>query len=78
MAYSDIDLSRDGAVATITFDRPEALNALRTNLIDEMADALRELDRDPDIGAVILTGSAKAFAAGADIKEMSDQGYMDM
>ena len=78
MGYSDIDLSRDGAVATITFDRPEALNALRTNLIDEMADALRELDRDPDIGAVILTGSAKAFAAGADIKEMSDQGYMDM
>ena len=78
MGYSDIDLARDGAVATITFDRPEALNALRSTLIDEMADALRELDGDPDIGAVILTGSAKAFAAGADIKEMSDQGYMDM
>ena len=78
MAYEDIDVSTQGAVGIIQLDRPKALNALRKKLIDEVARALAEFESNDDIGAVVLTGSEKAFAAGADIKEMSDKGYMDM
>ena len=78
MQYEDIEVTREGRVGTIRLDRPKALNALRSQLIGEVAHALDGFAEDSGIGAVILTGSEKAFAAGADIKEMSDKSYMDM
>ncbi|MFT4233510.1 MAG: enoyl-CoA hydratase-related protein, partial [Microbacterium sp.] len=60
-----------------TLNRPEALNALNSTLVREVVDAGRRFDADPGIGAIVITGSAKAFAAGADIKEMADSGYQD-
>ena len=62
---------RDGAVGIVTLNRPKALNALNTALVDQAVEALRAFDADPEIGCMILTGSPKAFAAGADIKEMA-------
>lgn len=62
-----------GAVGIITFNRPKALNALNAQLIREMNAALDAFDADPAIGCIILTGSEKAFAAGADIREMKDK-----
>ncbi|XTI85776.1 enoyl-CoA hydratase mitochondrial precursor [Cenococcum geophilum] len=59
-------------VGLVTFNRPKALNALCTPLILELNDALKKLDSDKEIGAIVLTGSERAFAAGADIKEMKD------
>jgi len=66
MGYDMIELTTDGAVATIKLDRPKALNALCGPMMAEMADALSKLAKDDSIGCVILTGSEKAFAAGAD------------
>jgi enoyl-CoA hydratase len=65
-------------VGLITLDRPKALNALCAALIEELGRALDGFEADPAIGAIVLTGSDKAFAAGADIKEMASQGYMDV
>jgi enoyl-CoA hydratase len=62
---------RDGAVAAVTMNRPERLNALNDELIAGVVTALEEADRDPEIRAIVLTGSEKAFAAGADIGQMS-------
>lgn len=62
-------------VALITLNRPKALNALNRQLMLELVGAVTELDRDPDIGAVVITGSERAFAAGADIREMQPQGF---
>ena len=76
--YENILLERHGRTAVITLDRPSALNALNEALMDDVVDAARQLDRDPDVGAIVITGSAKAFAAGADIKEMATKGYMEM
>uniref|UniRef100_UPI003D739ABC enoyl-CoA hydratase n=1 Tax=Streptomyces qinglanensis TaxID=943816 RepID=UPI003D739ABC len=59
-------------------DRPGALNALNLKVMEEVVAAAEELDRDPDTGALVLTGSERAFAAGADIKEMQPRGYLDM
>jgi enoyl-CoA hydratase len=70
MAYETILVERRGAVGLITLNRPKALNALNDRLIAEIDAALTEFDRDDDVGAVVLTGSDRAFAAGADIKEM--------
>lgn len=67
-----------GRVAIITLDRPKALNALNNELIDQLADAMRAFDADDDIGCMILTGSQKAFAAGADIGAMQSWSYMDV
>ncbi len=61
------------AVRLITLQRPEALNALNTELLGELAAELDAVENDPSIGAVVMTGSAKAFAAGADIKEMAER-----
>ncbi|WP_354697502.1 putative enoyl-CoA hydratase echA8 [Paraconexibacter sp. AEG42_29] len=69
---------RDDGVATITLNRPKALNALNLQVMRELAAALAELEADPAIGCVLLTGSERAFAAGADIKEMAQASYMDM
>ncbi len=78
MAYENILLAREGRVGIITLNRPKALNALCDALIAELGHALDDLENDTGIGAIILTGSEKAFAAGADIKEMKDRSFMDV
>ncbi len=75
MAYELVLVHREGRVGVVTLNRPQALNALNSQLIDEIDHALAGLDADPEIGCMILTGSSKAFAAGADIKEMAPQSY---
>ena len=70
MTYETILVERRGAVGLITLNRPKALNALNDTLIAEIDAALTVFDEDDEVGAVVLTGSEKAFAAGADIKEM--------
>lgn len=67
-----------GRVGLLTIDRPKALNALSNDVIDELAVAMRNFDADENIGAMVLTGSDKAFAAGADIGAMQDFTYMDV
>ncbi|MET4704113.1 enoyl-CoA hydratase [Frigoribacterium sp. UYMn621] len=76
--YENILLERRGRVGLITLNRPEALNALNLALMNDVVAAATELDADAGIGAIVITGSARAFAAGADIKEMSTQSYMEM
>jgi enoyl-CoA hydratase len=76
--YTNILVERRGRVGLVTLNRPEALNALNKATMDELVSAVSAMDADPEVGAVVLTGSAKAFAAGADIKEMQSKGYMDM
>ena len=76
--YKTIKTSTKGRVATITFDRPEKLNALSTEVMDEVLDAATGFDADTGIGALILTGSGRAFAAGADIGELAAQTYDSM
>ena len=79
MSYETIQVEmREGGVGLITFDRPQALNALSGQLVDELGEALRAFDEDDAIGAIVITGSEKAFAAGADIKEMKDQTFADV
>ena len=78
MSYETILVTRDGRVGTITLNRPQALNALNSQVMNEVTTAAAEFDADPGIGAIIITGSAKAFAAGADIKEMADLSFADV
>lgn len=75
MSYTTLLKEIKGRVALLTLNRPEALNALNAQLINELNHALDELEQDRDIGCIVLTGSAKAFAAGADIKEMAELTY---
>jgi enoyl-CoA hydratase len=77
MTYNNIELERRGAVGLITLNRPQALNALSEELMLELSDALNVLEGEADIGAVVITGNERAFAAGADVKEMKDQDFMD-
>ncbi len=77
MAYEHILVETRDKVGLITLNRPKALNALCAALIDELAKALDEFEADETIGCIVLTGSEKAFAAGADIKEMRDKTYME-
>jgi enoyl-CoA hydratase len=76
--YKTIALETQGGVGIITLNRPQALNALNAELTAEVVHALAALDADDAIGCAVLTGSAKAFAAGADIKEMAPKSYMDV
>jgi enoyl-CoA hydratase len=78
MSYKTIQTKTDGRVAVITLNRPEALNALNNEMTSELAVALAKFDNDPEIGCVVLTGSKKAFAAGADIKELQDRTFVDL
>ncbi|MEA2782268.1 MAG: enoyl-CoA hydratase [Rhodospirillaceae bacterium] len=78
MTYQNILVETKGAVGVITLNRPQALNALNAALIGEMKQALDGFEEDPSIGAILLTGSEKAFAAGADIKEMKDRDFVDV
>jgi enoyl-CoA hydratase len=77
MSFENIIVERKGSVGVIILNRPKALNALSAKLTEELQSALIELDADKEIGCMILTGSEKAFAAGADIKEMQSKTYMD-
>ncbi len=78
MAYENILVETRGRVGLVTLNRPKALNALNDALMDELGDALARFDADQGIGAMVVTGSDKAFAAGADIGAMKDRGYMDV
>ena len=78
MAYENIIVETHGAVGLIRLNRPKALNALCAALIVDLGHALDAFEADDGIGAIVLTGSDKAFAAGADIKEMRDKTYMDV
>lgn len=79
MTYQTILVTRTDRVATITLNRPEALNALNSTVMAEVTAAATDLDADPGIGAIIITGSGtKAFAAGADIKEMADLSFAEV
>lgn len=78
MAYENILVETRGPVGVITLNRPQALNALNAALTAEMARALDDFEANEAIGCMIITGSEKAFAAGADIKEMQSRTYMDV
>lgn len=78
MAYETILVDIEDHVALITLNRPKALNALNAQLLTELGQALAAADKDKNVRAIIITGSEKAFAAGADIKEMSEQSFVDM
>jgi enoyl-CoA hydratase len=77
MTYENILVETHDAAGLIRFNRPQALNALNAQLIAELGQALAQFDRDPRIGAIVITGSEKAFAAGADIKEMASKSDME-
>jgi enoyl-CoA hydratase len=78
MSYENILVETRGRVGIIRLNRPKALNALCDALVRELGSALDAFEADANIGAIVLTGNEKAFAAGADIKEMQSRGYMDV
>ncbi|MGE0659742.1 MAG: enoyl-CoA hydratase [Reyranellaceae bacterium] len=78
MKYENILVETKGRVGIVRLNRPQALNALCKALVEDVGHALDAFEDDPNIGCVVLTGSDKAFAAGADIKEMKDRDYMDV
>lgn len=75
VTYETLIVERRGRVGLLTLNRPQALNALNAQVVAELNDALDILERDADIGCIVITGSEKAFAAGADIKEMAGLQY---
>jgi enoyl-CoA hydratase len=78
MAYETIIVEVEEHIALIRLNRPDALNALNGQILDELAEAITEMDGSNKVRAIIVTGSEKAFAAGADIKEMADKTFVDM
>lgn len=78
MNFESIIVSTQGAVGIIQFNRPKALNALNSAMVLELNTALDQFESDPAIGAIILTGNEKAFAAGADIREMKDKTFLQV
>jgi enoyl-CoA hydratase len=78
MAYETLLFEKRGEVGLITLNRPDALNALNSQLMSELLDAVEKMDADAKIGAMVITGSKKAFAAGADIKEMQGLEFADV
>jgi len=78
MAYNTILVDTQGPVGIVTLNRPKAMNALNGEIVREIGAALDDFEEDDGIGCIVLTGSEKAFAAGADIKEMADKTYMDV
>lgn len=78
VTYSTILVEQRGRVGLITLNRPEALNAINSQVLKDLLAAATAFDADPGVGAIVITGSERAFAAGADIKEMADKGYLDM
>ena len=77
MAYHNIIVETRGKAGLITLNRPQALNALNEALIAELNEALASFEANPDIGCTVITGSEKAFAAGADVKEMAEKTYVE-
>ena len=77
-SYEFILAEKRGRVGLITLNRPKALNALCNGLSEDLVHAARAFDNMDDVGAIVVTGSDKAFAAGADIKEMADKTYMEV
>ena len=77
MSYETLLIETRGPVALVTLNRPKALNALNSTVMAELKDALAAFSKDESIGAIVLTGSEKAFAAGADIKEMQGLDFVD-
>jgi len=77
MDYKNILVETAGNVGIITLNRPEALNALSTPLLTEIRNALQVYEADESVGAIVITGSEKAFAAGADIREMQGKNFID-
>jgi enoyl-CoA hydratase len=77
MAYENVIVETRGKVGLITLNRPKALNALNDALVDEIGSALDGFEADANVGAIVITGSEKAFAAGADIQAMKTMSYMD-
>jgi enoyl-CoA hydratase len=78
MEFENILVRAEGRVGVVTLNRPQALNALNAPLMAELVEALRAFDADPAIGSMVVTGSDKAFAAGADIKQMATAGVVEM
>ncbi len=78
MTFQNILVKTEGAVGVITLNRPQALNALNAQLLDELGTVLETFDADNSVRAIVLTGSEKAFAAGADIKEMAHKSAAQM
>jgi len=78
MAYKSIIVELDDHVSLIKLNRPDAMNALNTELLGELDQALREADENEKVRCIVITGSEKAFAAGADIKQMSEQTFVDV
>lgn len=77
MAHETIQVETRGRVGLITLNRPKALNALNSQVLEEITDAVEAFDANAKVGAIVLTGSQKAFAAGADIKEMQAKTYIE-
>ena len=77
MEYADLLIENHGKVAVVRLNRPKAMNALNDNMMNELGDALRKFDKDPAINVIVLTGSEKAFAAGADIAAMANYDYQE-
>ena len=73
-----IQIERQGRVVIVRLTRPQALNALNSEMMHEIVRVMQELDPDPEVGCFVLTGNKKAFAAGADIKELASKSHMDM
>jgi enoyl-CoA hydratase len=78
MAFETILVDREGAVGVITINRPDAMNALNDTVMNEMASALDDFENDAAVGCIVIAGSSKAFAAGADIKEMQEKTFMEV
>jgi enoyl-CoA hydratase len=77
MSYENVIVEKDGAIAIITLNRPQALNALSYALVKDLSVAMQELDQDADVRVMVVTGGEQVFAAGADIKEMAERGPFD-
>jgi enoyl-CoA hydratase len=77
MNFENVIVEKDRAVGVVTLNRPQALNALSYGLVKDLSLAMQELDRDPEVRVIVITGGEKVFAAGADIKEMADRGPFD-
>jgi len=77
MDFANVIVEKDDPIAIVTLNRPQQLNALSYDLVKDLSLAMQELDHDDQVRAIIVTGGDKVFAAGADIKEMADQGPFD-
>lgn len=77
MDYENVIVAKDGAIAVVTLNRPQALNALSYGLVKDLSLAMQALDQDAEVRVIVVTGGDKVFAAGADIKEMADKGPFD-